>query len=298
MVNGFYQVTPMRVIEDGFAYHRSLPAPIARHYIDHSWVIQARLCRTAVEALLPDPDVEVYFNLGPGGRQLGDTGPSASPSPRRAWVIGAHANPLLVTKETADCDVVGVRLAPAVATQVFRMPVSELTGQMVDLDLVWKGSDAIIDRLAAKSDPQRRIAFLEQALRDKVRSVAVTEELRRARELVRRVVSADPDASIADLRREIGIGHHRLISAFEVSVGMKPKIYQRIVRLRRVLRLVAQGRLSWAQTALQVGYYDQAHLANEFKLLTGLTLTEYDARRSWVNEGTITHRLAASAAAA
>jgi AraC-like DNA-binding protein len=80
---------------------------------------------------------------------------------------------------------------------------------------------------------------------------------------------------------------------FDEAVGLKPKEYQRVRRLTCVLAGV-QGdpRPAWARIALEAGYCDQAHMANEFRRLTGLTPSAYAALRSPVGLGVVRHRLA------
>lgn len=46
----------------------------------------------------------------------------------------------------------------------------------------------------------------------------------------------------------------------------------------RALRACAQSP-AWAELAVAHGYYDQAHLANEFRALCGMTPTEFLRRR-------------------
>jgi AraC-like DNA-binding protein len=53
-------------------------------------------------------------------------------------------------------------------------------------------------------------------------------------------------------------------------VGLPPKRFSRVVRFQRVLRRV-EGCPDWAQLAIELGYFDQAHLIREFRTLFGCT---------------------------
>jgi AraC-like DNA-binding protein len=56
---------------------------------------------------------------------------------------------------------------------------------------------------------------------------------------------------------------------FRDDLGMTPKHYARIARLRRVL---ARGpSSSWARLALETGFHDQSHLIREFRDLLQVT---------------------------
>ena len=279
----------MTVVEEGFAFERADPVPLVRTYLEYSWAIKARRCRVAVEAVLPDAHVELFFNFGPAGRCVGDRAPTQPLGTRRAWAVGPHHENMLVAKETADCDILGVRLAPAAAAQLFGAPVSELAGEMVDLDLLWPGSVELMDRLFA-TERGLRIAAVEEALR--ARLAPACDQIRRARALARRVAEAGPGSSMGRVAKELGLAHRTMIASLLTHVGLRPKTYHRVTRLRRAMRLLGEGPIALAELALLTGYYDQAHLSNEFRGMTGLTPTQYAARRSWVSDGVVPFRLA------
>jgi len=65
-------------------------------------------------------------------------------------------------------------------------------------------------------------------------------------------------------------------------VGVSPKTFARVVRLGRVIEraraVPADEAINWSALALDIGYYDQAHLVDEFKELTGVTPTAWYRR--------------------
>ena len=69
---------------------------------------------------------------------------------------------------------------------------------------------------------------------------------------------------------------------FTAQVGLTPKRFARIQRLKRVARdLDGQAEVDWATVAFRHGNADQPHLAGEFRELAGVTPTGY--LRSRVN---------------
>jgi AraC-like DNA-binding protein len=77
-----------------------------------------------------------------------------------------------------------------------------------------------------------------------------------------------------------------VIDLFDRTVGLKPKSYQRVRRLRRVFHLVHESpRPTWTSIAHRCGYFDQAHLINDFRLLTGISPREYERTHSSVGYG-------------
>ena len=84
--------------------------------------------------------------------------------------------------------------------------------------------------------------------------------------------------SIAQIRQRTGYSHRWFVRRFSDEVGLTPKLFGRIRRLQRLLRIVERGRRAdWAELALIGGYFDQAHLINEFRTFTGVKPHAYAA---------------------
>jgi AraC-like DNA-binding protein len=246
----------------------------------------------AVEGALPDASVELYFNLGPSGRHVYRSDGGGSLAPRAAWVVGPRDRPLYIAKETRDCDIVAIRLHPWMAQRVLGVPAIELRESLVDLELFWGSSvDEVRNRLYEATDPSARLAIVERAAASHARETGAGDGLI-ARALCE---DAERDASstVTQLAARHGLTHRRVIAVFDRAVGLKPKAYQRVRRLRRVFQLVNESpRPSWTTIAHRCGYFEQAHLINDFRLLTGIRPGEYEATRSSVGLGFIPHRLA------
>jgi AraC-like DNA-binding protein len=60
---------------------------------------------------------------------------------------------------------------------------------------------------------------------------------------------------------------------------VSPKVFARVVRLGRVIERVravpAEAPINWSTLALDLGYYDQSHLVDEFREMTGVTPTAW-----------------------
>jgi AraC-like DNA-binding protein len=92
--------------------------------------------------------------------------------------------------------------------------------------------------------------------------------------------------SVPALASSAGVSARQLRRRFEVAVGLSPKLLSRIIRLQRVLRNArgerrARGgkKVDWAAAAVDAGFYDQAHLINDFRDWTGMSPASYLAAR-------------------
>jgi AraC-like DNA-binding protein len=100
-----------------------------------------------------------------------------------------------------------------------------------------------------------------------------------ARGLVERILREKEIFSVEELAARAGMAVRSLQRLFSQYVGVSPKWVIRRYRLHELLERMHSGeRLDWARMAAELGYFDQAHLINDFKSITGYTPTEYSGR--------------------
>ena len=88
---------------------------------------------------------------------------------------------------------------------------------------------------------------------------------------------------MASLAREIGWSPRYLGSRLQAETGLTPKAAARVVRFDRARRLLQRWSASTAggpppvlaDLAAGCGYYDQAHLAREFRAFAGCPPTQW-----------------------
>lgn len=223
-----------------------------------------------LERVIPDGAVRLVFNLGDA--------PSASSTAHRVQAIGASSTPAVV-RLRGRLEGVSVALRPGAARALLGVPACELAGCSVDLDDLWGGEGSrVLSRMAEARDDGARIAVLEQALLRRVRRAGSPAEPRAARAAAL-IAEGGGRVPLPRVAEAVGVGERRLQQLFHSHVGLSPRAWLRLQRLRACLRTLREGpRRSWAEVALDAGYYDQAHLANDFRALCGITPTEYLVR--------------------
>ncbi|HKZ12213.1 MAG TPA: helix-turn-helix domain-containing protein [Solirubrobacterales bacterium] len=82
----------------------------------------------------------------------------------------------------------------------------------------------------------------------------------------------DPGRRVDEIATALGFSERQLRRRFLATVGYGPKTLQRILRMRRFLKLASVDGLAGGAAA--AGYADQAHLSREVRALTGLTPSE------------------------
>ena len=77
--------------------------------------------------------------------------------------------------------------------------------------------------------------------------------------------------------RKLGVSERQLRNLFDRLVGVSPKQFARLQRVRLVLTDVLRGDL--AGLAARAGYFDQSHMTTEFRRLVGVPPGAYAAGR-------------------
>jgi AraC-like DNA-binding protein len=102
---------------------------------------------------------------------------------------------------------------------------------------------------------------------------------------LRRFAHAPAVMTVRDVARSTGWSERRFSQVFREQVGLSPKVWCRVQRFQRaVYELHAGVDVPWSKLALDCGYYDQSHFANEFRAFSGMDVTTYSAHRTqWAN---------------
>ena len=81
----------------------------------------------------------------------------------------------------------------------------------------------------------------------------------------------DQPLTLAELSPVAGMSPYHFARLFKHVTGVPPHQYVLNTRVERARGLLLQGKLTIAQIASQVGFFDQSHLTRSFKRLVGVT---------------------------
>lgn len=195
--------------------------------------------------------------------------PHANPSD--PIVVGPYAQALVVDLD-ARVSGLTVALDPWVAYGMFGVPMHLLANSVRRAaDVI--GSD--LPTLAELSEWPERFTALEEFLVERAaRGKTYSPSVVRAVEELCRTGGRIP---IERLASDVGWCRRNLARQFREQIGLSPKAFARLLRLRRACRLLERG-LAIGQVAELCGYYDRAHLVHDVKRLTGKSPRELFAR--------------------
>ena len=172
---------------------------------------------------------------------------------------------------------VAVSFALGAACSFFGVPVSALRDDLVPLPDLWGRTGACLrERVLEAATPGAALAAVEEALGSFLAGPGPDPAV------IAAAGALDRGMAVGEVADRLGLLPRTLRRRFTAQVGLTPKRFARIQRLKRVARdLDGQAEVDWATVAFRHGYADQPHLAGEFRELAGVTPTGY--LRSRVN---------------
>lgn len=243
--------------------------PALLPYVEQLWRSESRASDVTRERSMPSGRRHLVIRLTDAPIVLyADAGDAVGTRFHGAVLGGGRASAYV-----RDCSVpvvsVGATLRPAglALLGVRAGDVGEPHHALAD---VWPGAAALREALRNTPDPAAQLDRLEAALAAMAPAHDPTPAA--VRMALRRLDAGD--VPIAIVREEAGYSARGFAALFHAHVGHNPKVYARIRRLQRALRLARPG-VDWTTVAMSADYTDHSHLVREFRALAGITPREY-----------------------
>ena len=221
---------------------------------------------------LPSPYLTLIFTLDEPLTIAAHPDPGQPPGEFGTLLGGLHSSPALITHAGAQSGI-QVALRPLGARALLGLPAGELADLDVPADAVLGAVCAELrDRVRAAATWPERFAILDEVL---CRRVIVDEDVAPGVSWAWGELLREGGAlRVSALAEGTGWSGRHLTSRFRAEIGLTPKAAARVIRFDRarrlmVRRLAADGDYLLADLAADCGYFDQAHLAREFRSLAG-----------------------------
>ncbi len=236
---------------------RSAPAELTS-WVDHYWMVywDLRGLPPRLVETLPHPNVHVVFEW-----------PES-----KAWGISTvKFSRMLEGRSHAF----GIKFTPGGFYPFLGKPVSTLADTSIAVGEVFgRDAEALEGVILATEDENAMVAAANDFLLQRLPQSDMKATL--AGELVAQILRERDLLTVEDLAERSGMGVRSLQRLFSRYVGASPKWVIRRYRLHELLEQMHSGRqIDWAQLAVELGYFDQAHLIHDFKSMTGYAPTEY-----------------------
>ncbi|NED98026.1 helix-turn-helix transcriptional regulator [Phytoactinopolyspora alkaliphila] len=257
------------------------PVPALASFVDAVWYIDEPTL-VGLERAIPTGTMQLVVNLRRDGlRWLDAEGFTEAHTVTGSGLCGSIARPIGIdAADQAWC--VGASFRPGGAVPFFHPPADALCEPVIGLDSLWGRAGAVLrERLLEQPSPETTLRTLERALLERVIRADTRHALSSGRPdpMIEHATAAlSSGAAVRHVADQAGLTPSTFNRRFRSVVGVNPKPFARVQRLQRLLRTIDGDRSDWAAAAADAGYFDQSHLINEFRALTGVTPARYRPR--------------------
>jgi AraC-like DNA-binding protein len=248
-----------------FRHSRRSPAAGLTCWIDHYWMVRwdLRGLEPYQAQTLPHPSFQVVFEKD------------------HSAVSGISTSMFTRTLE-GKSQVFGIKFSPGAFRPFLDAPASSLANRTVPVTRIFgievNALEAIL--VSPDKDEDRMIEatnafFLARMPAAQDGAIVLTGQL------VGRILQDRAIKTVDNLANKTGIGKRTLQRLFNEYIGVNPKWVIRRYRLHELIERIhsESGQpMDWAQFALELGYFDQAHLINDFHSIVGYSPVRYQKR--------------------
>lgn len=212
---------------------------------------------------------EFIFNLGePIEYVIGD---DSVKTIAKTGITGPMIRPMIL-RPTGEVNLFGICFRPGGSYPFIKTPANKLINQYSDIGDIFVSAERKFtehihnDYLTINSRVNAvnmyLLNLLEKSHRDETIINAATDVIKFHK----------GNISIDQLATDLGMSRRNMDRKFKESIGITPKQLCRNLRFKEGYKIIkTSSHISLVDVAIYCGYYDQAHLINEFKHFTGVS---------------------------
>jgi len=230
----------------------------------------------AAERIVPDGRCELVLHYGDAFVESAADGiEHVQPT---ALFAGQLSRPLWL-RATGRAGVIGVRFHPAGARSFLGFPLGEATDRRIALASIWPEAAELTSAII-HADDAGRVQIAERLVAQRIahHRVPIDEPIARC---ASEIAAQSGRCNLEEVIAASGVGRRQFERRFRDSVGLSPKRFASVLRLRSVFDVLQDDPGSdWTGAALAAGYFDQSHLIRDFRRYVGCTPAQFVAARA------------------
>lgn len=185
-------------------------------------------------------------------------------------IVGAHVNGVAQIDLRPGTVSFAVFFMPTGLSQLFGLPVSEMSNRNYDAALVLNMTRTLREHMGACTTFEDRVRVMEHSLlplaartRNRPLMTAIADHV---------FLKCGVVGSVGRLAADAGLGIRQFERLFLSQTGISPKLYARVARSQSALdmKIATPGR-TWLEIAHRLSYHDQMHMIRDFQRLGGDT---------------------------
>ncbi len=247
--------------------------PLSR-FIKHYWTMES--CVPAGEAhiqrIVPSGLPELVFYFGDKPKSA-----NRNMSFSNNTLITGQQNNYYDMKISGKMSLFSIIFQPHGLSSFLDVPLQELNNQHVPLRFILRNdADVIESKLFEAKSFTKRIAIVERYFFKILENRGLSYDFNRISSSIARINQAGGLVNIDDLASEACYSRKQFERHFSKWMGTSPKQFLKIVRFQHAIDKKSKNKSSnLTDLTYQCGYYDQAHMINDFQQLAGMTPKQY-----------------------
>lgn len=226
----------------------------------------------ARERILPDSCVELVIHFRePFRTHFADGTYAVQP---QSFVVGQMKR-FLEIEPAGRMGFIAVRFPARSAYLFLNCPLSEVAAGVVSLEDIWGvQAAALTERIVLASSMATRVRIIQTALLGLFSKNGRYDPT--VDQCLQLMDASKGQLSVRQLALKLGVSNRHLTRRFQNAVGLSPKEFGRISRFLNVIRCIRECEpRSLTETAVECGYFDQAHFNHEFREMAGMAPREF-----------------------
>lgn len=256
------------------AYHISKPSFELSRFIKNYWALENCLPdgEEHIQRIVPSGLLELvfYFNDKPE--------PAArNKSLNENTLITGQLSEYYDLKITGKISLFSIIFQPHGLAAFLDLPLQELYNQNVPLQLIFKNEVKEIEsKLFEAKSFTERIAIIENYFYKLLNNKGLRYNYDRINNSISKINQSKGIVDINDLAFEACYSRKQFERNFSSLVGTSPKQFLKIIRFQHAIDRKSRDKsINLTELTYQCGYYDQAHMINDFQKLSGMTPRQY-----------------------
>lgn len=255
-------------------YKISKPSSHLSKFIKHYWAMDSNIAATKnhIQRIVPSGLLELIFYLGDKPIPLNNKRSSNANS-----LITGHLNEFYDMKIEGKMKLFSIIFLPHGLSAFLNLPIQEIYNQNIPLKFIFKNDiDRIESELFEAKSFSEQINIIENYLNILLKKKQINYNYKRLNSSILKINQSKGLVNINTLASDACLSRKQYERIFSQFIGTSPKQFLKIIRFQNAIDQKSKNKdINLGSLAYDCGYYDQAHMINEFKSLSGMTPKQY-----------------------
>lgn len=248
-----------KVFQEGINFQLFQPSGQLSAFIQGIWSVSVIQSGPVVKPLYSDAGSGIIFNLA------GEVTIGTETLPEGVIMLPVKTQAENITLSTG-AQLSGIRFHPAIGYGVLGQHYDKPTLLMPEDDNLYDLYQVYYD-LSMLKDRESKVEALHQWAQNNLDFTdVIPDSLEKALECI------EQDEAPGQLSESVKLSQRQIERLFKLHLGMTPKHYQRILRIKKTLCFIQlNNTINLADVAQKFGFSDQAHMTREFRTIACVT---------------------------